>query len=79
MYRGLENQTEVYSNGGWETMGSNQKVPDAKKARTSQGSTGMTLAEISNKCEELSVETISRGLAGPYRLRDGATHASPKF
>ena len=41
--------------------GSNQKVPDARKARGSQDPTGMTLAEIPNKGEREPVETISRG------------------
>jgi hypothetical protein len=41
--------------------GSNQKVPDARKARASQDPTGMTLAEITHKGEEEPVKTISRG------------------
>jgi hypothetical protein len=41
--------------------GSNQKVPDARKARASQNPTGMTLAEIPHKGEGEHVETISRG------------------
>ena len=40
------------SNGGWGTGGSNQKVPDARKARASQDPTGMTLAEVPHKGEE---------------------------
>jgi hypothetical protein len=46
---------------GGETGGSNHKVSDARKARDSQDSMGMTLAEISNKGEKKSLETISRG------------------
>jgi hypothetical protein len=46
MYRGSGNWTEVCSNGGWGTWGSNQKVPDARKARASQDPMGMTLTEI---------------------------------
>ena len=49
------------SNGGWGTEGSNQKVPDVRKARASQDLIGMTLAEIPHKGEGESVETISRG------------------
>ena len=49
------------SNGRWGTGGSNQKVPDARKARASQDPTGMTLAEIPHKGEGEPVETISRG------------------
>jgi hypothetical protein len=41
--------------------GSQQKVPDIRKARGSQDPTGMTLAEITNKGEREPVETISRG------------------
>jgi hypothetical protein len=44
--------------GNW---GSNQKVPDARKARTSQDSMEMTLVEIPNKREGEPVDTISRG------------------
>jgi hypothetical protein len=43
--------------GNW---GSYQKVSDAKKARGSQGPTGMTSSEIPNKGERKPVETISR-------------------
>jgi hypothetical protein len=39
---------------------SNQKVPDARKARTSQDMMGMTLAEISHKGVGEPVKTISR-------------------
>ena len=38
--------------------GSNQEVPDARKARASQDPTGMTLAEIPNKGERETIETI---------------------
>jgi hypothetical protein len=51
----------VCSNGRWGTEGSNQKVPDARKARASQYSMGITLAEIPYKGEGEPVETISRG------------------
>jgi hypothetical protein len=37
------------SSGVWGTGGSNQKVPDTRKARASQYHTGMILAEIPNK------------------------------
>jgi hypothetical protein len=51
----------VCSNGeGAGTRGSNQIVPDARKARNSQTPKGMTLAEISHKWEGEPVETISR-------------------
>jgi hypothetical protein len=40
---------------------SNQKVPDAKKARTTQNPTVMTLAEIYHIRKGEPVETISRG------------------
>ena len=33
MYRGSRNCTEVCSNGGWGTEGTNQKIPDVKKAK----------------------------------------------
>jgi hypothetical protein len=33
MYRGLGNQTEVCSNGGWGTGGSQQNVPDTSKRK----------------------------------------------
>jgi hypothetical protein len=52
------NLTEVYSNGGWGTMGSHQKVPDARKARDSQNPMQMTLTEKFNKWERETVETI---------------------
>ena len=48
------------SKGRWETGGSQQKVPDARKANGSQDTTGMTLAEMPNQ-RERAVETISRG------------------
>jgi hypothetical protein len=51
----------VCSNGGWGTGGSNQKVPDARKARAFQDPMAMTLAEILNKVEGEPVETISSG------------------
>lgn len=35
MYRGSEHWTEVCSNGEWGTGGSNQKAPEARKARAS--------------------------------------------
>jgi hypothetical protein len=41
--------------------GSNQKVPDARKARASQNLMRMTLAEIPHKGEGKSVQTISSG------------------
>jgi hypothetical protein len=64
MYRGSGNGTEACSNGGMGNcggFGSNQKVPDARKARASQDPTGLILAEIPHKEEGESVETISRG------------------
>jgi hypothetical protein len=42
----------MYSNGGWTTGDSNQKVPYARKARASQDPTGMSLAEIPNQKRE---------------------------
>jgi hypothetical protein len=42
-------------------VGSNKKVPDARKARISQDLTGMTLTEIFHKGEGEHVKTISRG------------------
>jgi hypothetical protein len=48
--------TEVCSNWEWETEGSHQQVPDARKARGSQDSTGMTLPEMSNKVKGEPVE-----------------------
>ena len=48
------------SNGGLGTVCSHQKVPDARQETVSQDSTRMTLAEIPNKGERESVETISR-------------------
>jgi hypothetical protein len=59
----------VCSNGGWETRGSYQKIPDAWKARGSQDSTGMTLAEIPNKGEREPVQTTSRGMKSPTHLK----------
>jgi hypothetical protein len=47
--------------GDGELGGSNQKVPDARKARASQDPTEMTLAEIPHKGEEEPVKAISRG------------------
>jgi hypothetical protein len=61
MYRGSGNWTEVCGNRGWGTGDSNQKVPDARKARASQDPTGMTLAEVPQKGEGKPAETISRG------------------
>ena len=46
MYRGQEIEQRLCSNGEWGTGGSNQKVPDASKARASQDFKGMTLTEI---------------------------------
>jgi hypothetical protein len=42
----------VCSNGGWEAGGSNQKVPDARKARASQDPMSMTLVETPTKGRE---------------------------
>ena len=53
--------TELCSNGGWVTGGSNQKVSDARKERGSQDPIGKTLAEIAHKGEAELVETISKG------------------
>jgi hypothetical protein len=49
------------SSGECRTGGSNQKVPDARKANDSQDPKGMTLARIPNKGEREHVETIYRG------------------
>ena len=48
--------------GDGELGGSNQKVPDARKARASQDPTRMTLAEIPNKGEGEPFETIIQRL-----------------
>ena len=40
---------------------SNQKVPDARKARSSQDPVGVTLVEIPNKRKREPVENISSG------------------
>jgi hypothetical protein len=53
--------TEVCRNGEWGTGDSNQKVPDARRARAFNDSTGVTLAEICHKKEGEPVKTISRG------------------
>jgi hypothetical protein len=47
--------------GDVELGGGHKKVPDDRKARGSQDSTGTTLAEISNKGKREPVETISKG------------------
>jgi hypothetical protein len=39
--------------GGWGTGSGHQKVPEARKARGSQDSTGMRLAEIPKRRENL--------------------------
>jgi hypothetical protein len=44
--------------GNWSSQ---QKVPDVRKATGSQDTTGMTLAEISNKRQREPVETLSKG------------------
>ena len=46
--------------GGWGNGGSNQKVPDARKARASQEPKGMTLSEIPHKGEGEPVTIIYR-------------------
>jgi hypothetical protein len=46
--------------GDGELGGSNQKVPDARKARASQNPTGMMLAETPHKGEGEPAETIAR-------------------
>jgi hypothetical protein len=60
MHRGSRNLTEVCSNGG-----SQQKVPDTRKARGSQDPTGMIVAEMPKKGEREPVETMWRGQAWP--------------
>ena len=63
----MEEIEQRYVAMGRGTGGSNQKVPDARKARTSQDLMGTILAEIppphthTHKGEGDSVETISRG------------------
>jgi hypothetical protein len=47
--------------GDGERGGSNQKVPDNRKARASQDQPGMRLAEMPNKAEREPVENIARG------------------
>ena len=49
------------SNREWGSGGSNQKVPDARKARASQDPMGITLSEIPHRGEKEPVQTISRG------------------
>ena len=52
---------------GWEWGGQHhQKVPDAKEARGSQDSTGMTLAKISNSREVEPEETTSSRQTCPH-------------
>ena len=59
MYRGSRNWIQLFSNEEWGAA--NKKVSDDRRARGSQDTTGMTLAEIPNKEEKEPVETISRG------------------
>jgi hypothetical protein len=47
--------------GNGELWDSHQQDPDARKARGSQDTTGVRLAERPNKGEGEPVETISRG------------------
>ena len=49
------------SNGEWRSWGSQEKVPDARKAKESQDPMGITLAEMPSKGEREPVGTISRG------------------
>jgi hypothetical protein len=46
------------SNGEWGTGDNHQQVINVRKARGYQNTTGMRLAEISNKGEREPVETI---------------------
>ena len=55
---GQEIEQRYVAMGDGETEGSNQKVPDDRKAKSSQDPTGMTFVEIQ---EEEPVDTISRG------------------
>jgi hypothetical protein len=48
------------SNGGWGTVGSNQKVPGDRKAKVSQDSMRMTLVDIFHKREGEPFGTIFR-------------------
>jgi hypothetical protein len=57
---GQEIEQRCVAMGNGETVGSNQKVPEARKARISQDPKGMTLTEIPHKGWEEPVETISR-------------------
>jgi hypothetical protein len=59
IYRGSGIWTKVCHNRVWGTGGSHQQVPDARKARGSQDTTGMRLVEMPNKGERELVETIS--------------------
>ena len=63
IYRGI--WTEVCNNGGWEQESNHQQVPDARRARTSQDTMGMRLAEMPYKGEGEPVETISSWGMGP--------------
>jgi hypothetical protein len=59
---GQEIEQRYIAMGDGELGGSNQKVPDARKARASQDPTRMTLAEISHKGEGEPFETIIQRL-----------------
>jgi hypothetical protein len=71
----------VYSNRIWGTRGSNQKVPDVRKARTSEDSMGMrmALAEIPKKTGRITCQDHVQRLGMALQLRDGTTHPYPKF
>jgi hypothetical protein len=58
-FRGSEYWKEVCRSEGWGTMCSHYIVGDAQDPRVSHNPTGMTLAEVTNKGERESVETIS--------------------
>ena len=61
MYRWSGNCTELSTNQEWGTWSSNQKAPDARKARASHYPMGMTLNEIPHKGEGEPVENIYKG------------------
>ena len=58
------------STGGRGNIGSNQKVPDTRKAKASQEPIGMTLAEIPHKGERELVESSLSANVNPRELSD---------
>jgi hypothetical protein len=77
MYRGSGNWTDICSNGEWGIGGSNQKIPDARKAKASQDPTGMTLADIPHKGRQNPSRDHIQRLGMDPQLRVEASHPSP--